>query len=148
MVSDRETVSDLLAKWQDILRLSDWDIRFEIVRTRWRKRGDIKIDQCNKSAVLMIHQAADAAHVEEIVIHELMHLRLWGLDQMLEDLFSALYGSDDEDPRKSFAYTQFMKILEATAQDITKALLTVAGKAPGLAFSRLSKEVEAELNAK
>lgn len=146
MEYDERTIGALLIKWQDILKLRDWDITIKIVRDEWRKRGDIKIEQCNKMAVLMVNQITSASHLEELVIHELIHLKLYGLDQMLEDLLAALYGSDEEDPKKCFAYTQFMEILETTVQDLTKGLLATTGGKPALSLKTLNEVVDLELN--
>ena len=93
----------------------------------------------------MINQITKASHLEELVIHELIHLKLYGLDQMLEDLLSALYGSDEDDPKKGFAYTQFMEILESTTQDLTKSLLITTGRKPTLSLTRLHEAVDHEL---
>jgi len=36
----KENIEDHLCKWQDILRLRDWDIRIKVVCQKWRKLGD------------------------------------------------------------------------------------------------------------
>jgi len=120
-------VGEALKRWQDVLRLRDWDIQIEVVRENWRKNGDIKVDAANKLAALLVNQAVDPVNLEEIVIHELVHLKLHGLDQMIEELLTAVYGGDENDPKRSFAYGQFMDRLESATQDLTKALLTAGG---------------------
>lgn len=40
-----DLVEQYLDKWQDILRIRDWDIKIELVDKEWRKSGDIKIDR-------------------------------------------------------------------------------------------------------
>ena len=40
-------IESYLDKWKDILRLRDWDIELEFIKTPWRKSGDIKIDLDN-----------------------------------------------------------------------------------------------------
>ena len=52
---DFEKVQGYMMKWQDILRLRDWDIKLEFVTNEWRKTGDVKIDQCAKAAIVLIN---------------------------------------------------------------------------------------------
>lgn len=125
-----------LKKWQDILRLSDWDIRVQIVRKKWRKSGDIKADLEDKKAILLINQKPICENMEELVVHELVHIKVYAMDQMLDDLLSALYGTR-KSKRKEFAYGQFMMLLESTVEDLTKALLTAARSRKPLSFGRL-----------
>ncbi len=37
-----EQIEHLLNKWQEIIRLKDWDIKPVLVKQNWRKSGDIK----------------------------------------------------------------------------------------------------------
>jgi hypothetical protein len=71
-------LEELITKWQDILRLRDWDIKLKIVETEWRKSGDIKIDMDDKKAVMLINNNPKSTNLEELVVHELLHLKLWG----------------------------------------------------------------------
>lgn len=76
----------LLNKWQTNLRLQDWDIELQLVNKNWGKTGDIKIDAHDRKAVLLINgRTPENENLEEVVIHELLHLKLWSLDQMLEN---------------------------------------------------------------
>jgi len=143
-ITDKE-ISAHLKNWQKILRLQDWEIRVVVADTDWRKSGDIKIDQDNKNAALMINQKVASQHLEEIVIHELLHLKLWGMDQMIENLLTSLYGSDENDPKRIFAYGQFMGVLEVTTQDLTKALISASGEERDMLFLRVEKQVKTEL---
>ena len=56
MSVDRREVEKHLKKWQDILRLRDWDIAVKMVGTKWRKSGDVKVDLDNKKAILLINK--------------------------------------------------------------------------------------------
>jgi hypothetical protein len=123
-----DSIRETARSWQEVLELRDWDLRIEVVRGDWRKSGDIKIDACNRLAVLMVSEAVEPEHLDEVVLHELVHLRLHALDRMLEDLLSAVYGDADDDPRRDFAHGQFMDNLETTTQGVTRALLTLAGR--------------------
>jgi hypothetical protein len=142
-----ETLQQYLSRWQDVLRLRDWDIRITLVNTEWRKTGDIKIDADDKKAVLMIKAFnPKKENLEEVVIHELLHLRLWAMDQMLEELLCGVFGEDENDPKYKFAYGQFMTLLESTVEDLTKAFLSIAGDNKELAFGRVQQMVDKELH--
>ena len=141
-----ESLQQYLAKWQDVLRLRDWDIRITSVNTEWRKTGDIKIDADDKKAVLMINIVNPRKeNLEEVVIHELLHLKLWAMDQMLEQLLFSVFGEDETDQKHKFAYGQFMTLLESTVEDLTKAFLSIAGDNKELAFGRVQQFVDEEL---
>lgn len=81
MKFDEKTLETYLRKWQDILKLRYLDIKYEIVNVEWRKTGDIKIDMTDRKAILMINNYNPRqTNIEEVVIHELLHLKLWGMD--------------------------------------------------------------------
>ncbi len=142
-----EMMQTYLTRWQDILRLRDWDIQLKIVDVEWRKTGDIKIDADNKKAVLMLNGVNPRQeNLEEVVIHELLHLKLWGMDQMLEQLLIGVFGRDDDDPKHEFANTQFMMLLETTVEDLTKGFLSLGGDNKTLSLGRLRNLVENEMN--
>jgi len=107
----------LLEKWQKILRLKDWDIKLELVTKEWRKTGDIKIDQAAKCAILSLNSYNPKhKNTEAVIIHELLHIKLFGMDQMIETLLDCVYGNDKSNPQYSFAWSQFMELLEVTTQ--------------------------------
>ena len=150
--SDMKTGDDktesVIHRWSDILRLRDWDIRHTVVEGNWRKRGDIKIDTSNRMAVLMVHHEVDDSFVEELVVHELLHLKLYEMDQMIEELINLVYGKDGDDPRREFAWSRFMEALESTTEDLTKALLAASGSPAELNFDRVMEQVEEELEGR
>ena len=141
---NKNNIQELLAKWQKILRLQDWDIELEVVDREWRKSGDVKIDLCNKQAVLLINSKPKCDNLNELIIHELLHIKLWGMDQMIEDLLNIVYGENDCD-KKEFPETQFMTLLESTVQDLTKGYLELSNLGP-VSFNRLKMDVEKEIN--
>lgn len=143
---DISRMDEYLKKWQEILRLRDWDIKYKLVDTQWRKTGDIKIDMDDRKAILMINNCnPKQTNLEEVVIHELLHLKLWGMDQMIEDLIHSVFGRDENDPKFDFAYTQFMKILEPTVEDLAQSFLLLGGDDKEISFGRLQKLVDKEL---
>lgn len=146
MKIDENSVEKYLRKWQDILRLRDWDIKYHLVNKEWRKTGDIKIDMDDKKAILMINNYNPKQdNLEGLIIHELLHLKLFGMDQMIEQLIYTVFGEDTEDKKFDFAYTQFMKILEPTVEDLSKGFLSIGGEDKEISFGRIQKQVDDEL---
>ncbi len=145
MTITREEARDILARWQPILRLADWDIDLRLVTTPWRKSGDIKVDLDDRKAVLLLNAEPRSENLEETIVHELIHLRLYAMDQMLVNLLDAVFGADADDPKREFAETQFMTLLESTTEDLAKALLAASASAAPLSFGRLREEVEREI---
>ena len=144
MKIDERDIQGHLSKWQSILRLRDWDIQVKLVKTTWRKSGDIKIDMEDKKAVLLANQSPKCDNLEELVIHELLHLKLHGLDQMIEELLYTVYGKMKKDPKREFASTQFMVLLESTVEDLTKGYLAATKSQKPLSFGRLQKAIDEE----
>ena len=135
-----------LDKWQAILRLQDWDIKLQPVDHDWRKTGDIKIDVCDKNAILLINTFnPKQTNLEELIIHELLHLKLYGMDQMLEKQINAIYGEESGDPKRNIAYDDFMVLLESTVNDLAKSFLSQGGDDKEISFGRLQIEVDKEL---
>lgn len=139
-------IQPIMSKWQDILRLRDWDIKIEIVTTKWRKSGDIKIDLEDKKAVMLINEKGKSDNLEELVIHELLHVKLYEMDQLIDEQLEIIYGNDETDPKREFAYTQFMKVLETTVEDLTKGYLAASNSSKPLSFGRLQDQIDEELN--
>ena len=135
----------MLKKWQKTLRLRDWDIKHVLVTEEWRKSGDIKIDRDNQMAALMVHESVPEEQLEEVVVHELLHLRLYGMDQMIEANIDIIFGSSGSDPKKEFAMNTFFIELESTVENLTKALLTAAGREKEFWFKRVDKQIGEEL---
>ena len=146
MSFDENLIEKYLRKWQERLRLKDWDIKLQLINQEWNKTGDIKIDMTDKKAIVMINDYNPKENnLEPVIIHELLHLKLWGMDQMIEQLIYLVFGKDENDPKFDFAYTQFMNILESTVEDLSKSFLTLSGEDKKVSFERVQKQVDAEL---
>jgi len=142
---DKKDLQALLEKWQKILRLRDWDIKLDMVTKPWRKTGDIKIDQADKTAILLINNTnPKVSNIEAVIIHELLHIKLWGMDQMIENLLTCVYGDDKDDPKRTFAYTQFMELLEATTEDLAKGYVELGADDKRVCFGRIQQEADDE----
>ena len=86
---DRKYAEKLFEKWVQKLRLvPDWDIKLEWVEdSSWRKTGDFKVDCDDKKAILLLNGVNPSQeNPEEVIVHELMHLKLYPLDQMTEGI--------------------------------------------------------------
>ena len=139
-------VESLLNKWKDILRLRDWDIKYYPVSQEWRKSGDIKIDSDDKKAILMLNNYnCKQTNLEALIVHELLHIKLWPMDQMVESLLYSVFGEDESDPKFQFAYQQFMTTLESTVEDLAKGYMLTGGENKDISYGRVQKQVEEEL---
>ena len=146
MSFDENLIEKYLRKWQERLRLKDWDIKLQLINQEWNKTGDIKIDMTDKKAIVMINNYNPKENnLEPVIIHELLHLKLWGMDQMIEQLIYLVFGKDENDPKFDFAYTQFMNTLESTVEDLSKSFLTLDGGDKKISFERVQKQVDDEL---
>lgn len=136
MFDERETCL-LLEKWIRKLRISPpWDVALEMVDDpQWRKTGDIKIDCDDRKAIVMLNRANPREQsLEEVLVHELFHLKLYPLDQVTESLITANY--EEGTPASEFAYTQFYVSLEQTVEELAKCFLLEFGEERQLSFGR------------
>ena len=141
-----ENAQKYLDKWISILRLQDWDIVLRYVDVEWRKTGDIKIDMDDRNAILLLNRVnPKQTNLEELIIHELLHLKLWEMDQMIETLINTVYGEDETDKKRDFAYTQFMQTLEPTVNDLAKSFTLLGADDKALSFGRLEQQVRDEI---
>ena len=134
---DRKNLERLMARWCGKLRVTPaWDVKLELVEDPdWPKTGDIKIDCDDKKAVLMLNaRNPKQDNVEEVIVHELLHLKLYPLDQVTESLITANF--PEGTPGYDFAYTQFMHTLEVTVEELTKCFLFQFGGDKALSFGR------------
>lgn len=131
------THQELFEKWCKKLRIiPDWDVRMEWVEDpNWRKTGDLKVDCDDKKAVLMLNAAnPKQENLEEVIVHELMHLKLYPLDQVTESLILTQF--EEGTPAQNFAYRQFFHTLECTVEELAKCWLLEFGEDKALSFGR------------
>lgn len=117
-----------------------WDIRLEFVEdTNWRKTGDFKIDCTDQKAILLLNIAnPKQENLEEVIVHELMHIKMYPLDQMTESLITSNF--EEGTPGYNLAYTQFFSTLEQTVEELTKCFLFEFGDNKELSYGRCRKE--------
>jgi hypothetical protein len=127
--------------WCKKLRVSPyWDIRLEFVDDiSWRKTGDIKIDCDDRKAILLLNIAnPKQENLEEVIVHELFHLKMYPLDQVTESLISANF--KEGTPGYDFAYNQFFTSLEQTVEELAKCFLFEFGDNKELSYGRCKNQ--------
>ena len=120
-----ETLAPIFEKWRGLLRLREsWDVRLEL-----------KIDPNDRKAILMLNaQNPRQENPEEVICHELMHLKMYPLDQLTEGLILSQY--EEGTPEYRAVYRQFMEHLEITVEELTKCWLAAFGGDKELSFGR------------
>ena len=73
-------------------------------------------------------------NLEEVICHELMHLKMYPLDQVTESLIINAF--EEGSPASNFAYQQFFTTLEQTVEELTKCFLLEFGNNRELSFGR------------
>lgn len=132
-----ENIEMLFDKWCRKLRISpQWDVKMELVQDpEWRKTGDFKIDPDDRKAVLLLNAAnPKQENLEEVMVHELMHIKMYPLDQVCESLITSTF--EEDSPARNFAYSQFFSNLEATVEELTKCFLLEFGENRELSYGR------------
>ena len=138
---DRQALTALFEKYIRKLRITPaWDVRLEFVEDpAWRKTGDFKIDCDDRKAILLLNVAnPKQENPEEVIVHELMHIKMYPLDQVTESLIANCFekGSAASD----FAYQQFCVTLEQTVEELTKCFLLEFGDDKELSFGRCRRQ--------
>ena len=134
---DRNEVQRLFEKWTRKLRLvPDWDIILEWVEDpKWRKTGDFKVDCSDKKAIILLNGVnPKQENLEEVLVHELLHLKLYPLDQVTESLIQANF--EEGSNGYNLAYCGFFETLEQTVEELTKCYLLEFGENRELSFGR------------
>lgn len=141
MKYSKEELIFIFEKYCKKLRITPpWDIRLEFVEdTNWRKTGDFKIDCTDQKAILLLNIAnPKQENLEEVIVHELMHIKMYPLDQMTESLITSNF--EEGTPGYNLAYTQFFTTLEQTVEELTKCFLFEFGENKELSYGRCRKE--------
>ncbi|MBP3577347.1 MAG: hypothetical protein J6K15_04475 [Lachnospiraceae bacterium] len=141
MKYSKEKLILLFEKYCKKLRITPpWDIRLEFVEDpNWRKTGDFKIDCTDQKAILLLNITnPKQENLEEVIIHELMHIKMYPLDQVTESLITSNF--EEGTPGYNLAYAQFFSTLEQTVEELTKCFLFEFGDNKELSYGRCRKE--------
>ena len=134
---EKDQLQACFERWCGKLRLTpQWDVKLELVDDpNFHKSGDIKIDCDDRKAVLMLNiRDPKQENAEEVIVHELMHLKMYPLDQVTESLLLTAF--PEAGPQQDFAYTQFFCTLEQTVEELAKCFLLEFGENRALSFGR------------
>ena len=127
--------------WCKKLRIvPGWDVKLEFVTDpNWPKTGDFKIDCDDKTAILMLNIASPKQeNLEGVIVHELMHLKLYPLDQVTESLITSNFSEGTA--AYEFAYTQFFTTLEQTVAELAKCFLLEFCNNKTISYGRCSAQ--------
>ncbi len=137
MTYDTQALHRLFAKWIKILRIeNNWDVKLELIDDpSFRKTGDLKLDCDDKKAIVMLNALNPRQeNMEEVICHELLHLKMYPLDQFTESLILTSYG--DDTVARDMAYCNFFTALEITVEELTKCYLGAFGEDKELSYGR------------
>ena len=134
---DKKTLLEIFDKYCKKLRIvPDWDVKIVYVEDpAWPKTGDFKIDCDDKKAVLLLNAShPKQENLEEVIVHELMHLKMYPLDQVTESLIVNTF--EEGSPASNFAYQQFFTALEQTVEELAKCFLLEFGDNKVFSYGR------------
>jgi hypothetical protein len=137
---NKENIKRLFEKYCLMLRITpQWDVKLVFVDDpEWKKTGDFKIDCDDRKAVLYLNAAnPKQENPEEVIIHELMHIKLYPLDQVTESLITSNF--EEGTGSYEFAYNQFFSALEQTVEELAKCFLLQYGENRELSYGRCEK---------
>ena len=137
---ERAEITALFEKYIRKLRITPaWDVRLELVEDpSWPKTGDFKIDCDDRKAILLLNAANPTQeNPEEVIVHELMHIKMYPLDQVTESLIANCF--EEGSPASGFAYRQFFTTLEQTVEELAKCFLLEFGEDREFSYGRCRK---------
>ncbi len=128
MKLDKDNTIQSFEFWCKKLRVTPyWDIRLEFVDDfDWRKT----------KAVLLLNIAnPKQENLEEVIVHELFHLKMYPLDQVTESLIT-----EEGTHAYDFAYHQFFTSLEQTVEELAKCFLLAFGENKEFSYGRCKNQ--------
>lgn len=134
---DKSAITALFEKYIQKLRITPaWDVRLEFVEDpAWPKTGDFKIDCDDRKAILLLNVVnPKQENLEEVIVHELMHIKMYPLDQVTESLIANCF--EEGSSASSFAYQQFFTALEQTVEELAKCFLLEFGENKCFSYGR------------
>ena len=138
---DKQAVAALFEKYVRKLRITPaWDVRLEFVEDpAWPKTGDFKIDCDDRKAILLLNAVnPKQENLEEVIVHELMHIKMYPLDQVTESLITSCF--EEGSAASGFAYQQFFNALEQTVEELAKCFLLEFGENREFSYGRCRRE--------
>ncbi len=137
---NKDQILALFDRYCKKLRITPaWDIKLEFVDdASFNKTGDFKIDCDDRKAILLLNIAdPKQENLEEVIVHELMHIKMYPLDQITESLIQNCF--EEGSAAGNFAYQQFFTALEQTVEELAKCFLLEFGENKDFSFGRCSR---------
>ena len=137
---ERAEITALFETYIRKLRITPaWDVCLELVEDpTWPKTGDFKIDCDDRKAILQLNITNPTQeNLEEVIVHELMHIKMYPLDQVTESLITNCF--EEGSAASGFAYQQFFTTLEQTVEELTMCFLLEFGDNRELSYGRCRK---------
>ena len=137
----QQLLFELFEKYCKKLRITPiWDVKLQLVEdASWPKTGDFKIDCDDRKAILLLNVVnPKQENLEEVIVHELMHLKMYPLDQVTESLITSHF--EEGTGAYNFAYQQFFVALEQTVEELAKCFLFEFGDNKELSYGRCDKQ--------
>ena len=134
---ERAEITVLFEKYIKKLRITPaWDVRLEFVEDpAWQKTGDFRIDCDDRKAILLLNVInPKQENIEEVIVHELMHIKMYPLDQVTESLIANCF--EEGTVASNFAYQQFFSALEQTVEELAKCFLYEFGENKEYSYGR------------
>ena len=134
---ERAEITVLFEKYIKKLRITPaWDVRLEFVEDpSWQKTGDFRIDCDDRKAILLLNVInPKQENIEEVIVHELMHIKMYPLDQVTESLITNCF--EEGTAARNFAYQQFFTALEQTVEELAKCFLYEFGENKEFSYGR------------
>ena len=94
----------------------------------------IQLSHVMKAILLLNIANPKQENLEEVIVHELMHIKMYPLDQVTESLI--INSFEEGTPASNFAYQQFFTALEQTVEELTKCFLLEFGEDRELSYGR------------
>ena len=138
---EKTELTALFDKYIKKLRITPaWDVRLEFVEDpAWPKTGDFRIDCDDRKAILLLNTVnPKQENLEEVIVHELMHIKMYPLDQVTESLITNCFEEGSAAGR--FAYQQFFTTLEQTVEELTKCFLLEFGENKEFSYGRCRRQ--------
>ena len=138
---EKTELTALFDKYIKKLRITPaWDVRLEFVEDpAWPKTGDFRIDCDDRKAILLLNTVnPKQENLEEVIVHELMHIKMYPLDQVTESLITNCFEEGSAAGR--FAYQQFFTTLEQTVEELAKCFLLEFGENKEFSYGRCRRQ--------
>ena len=138
---DKEFLQSQFKYFVEETEMTHWNLKLEFVEHDWKNTGNVKVDMDNKTAIVYLNVFnPKCENLEEVMIHELCHIKLWKLDLYCESLLDVTFDNKESKEYK-FGYNQFMSALEQTTQEIAKTYTKMLAQNKILSYNRCAERM-------